>query len=110
MPALWAPAADTPADKAEKAAADKVLAKLAQMIGGTWANDNPRFQVEFRYEWVLDHTALRGRGIIAKGTPAEKQVESTFAWDPEKKSIYYLDCHGGNEVYKGTVTLEGDEL
>jgi uncharacterized protein YndB with AHSA1/START domain len=89
---------------------DPTLAKLAEMIGGTWTNDNPKFKVEFRYEWALNKTALRGFGVIDKGGPKETAVESTMGWDPAKKTVYYLDLHGGNTVYKGTITPDGDVL
>jgi uncharacterized protein YndB with AHSA1/START domain len=97
-------------DKPAAAEQDKALAKLSNLIGGTWANDNPKFKVEFRYEWALKETAIRGIGVIDKGGPHETTAEATMGWDSHKKTVYYLDFHGGNTVYKGTIKLEGDEL
>jgi uncharacterized protein YndB with AHSA1/START domain len=89
---------------------DPTLAKLSEMIGGTWTNDNPKFKVEFRYEWTFNKTAVRGLGVIDKGGPNETAVESTMGWDPVKKTVYYLDLHGSSTVYKGTITPDGDLL
>lgn len=89
---------------------DPTLAKLAEMIGGRWTNDNPKFKVEFSYEWAFNKTAIRGVGVIDKGGPNETAVESTMGWDAAKKAVYYLDSHGGGTVYKGTITPDGDLL
>jgi uncharacterized protein YndB with AHSA1/START domain len=98
---------DEPAGKGEL---DKDLAKLSNLIGGVWANDNPKFKVEFRYEWAFKKTAVRGVGVIDKGGPNETVVEAAMGWDPVTKAVYYLDNHGGSTVYKGTIKLDGDEL
>jgi uncharacterized protein YndB with AHSA1/START domain len=106
-PALPALAEDKSAPPAKL---DPTLAKLATMIGGKWMNDNPKFKVEFRYEWAFNKKAIRGLGVIDKGGPNETAVESTMGWDPGKKAVYYLDSHGGSTVYKGTITPDGDLL
>lgn len=85
---------------------DPVLTKMAEMIGGVWSNDNPKFHVEFRYDWAFNQTAVRSMGVIDKGGPNETPVEATFGWDPDKRTVYYLDQHGGERVYKGTVRLD----
>jgi hypothetical protein len=100
-----APAADKPA-----APLDPAIEKLSQFIGGVWTNDNPEFKIEIRYEWVFDKTALRANGIIGKGGPQETHLESTVGYDPVTKSVYYLDFHGGQTVFKGTVKLDGDQF
>ena len=104
-----APAGDKqkPAAQPER---DEAFAKLAQFLGGTWTNDNPKFVIEFRYEWVLNKTAIRGIGTIDKGGPHEARIESTLGWDPVKKTVYYLDFHGGEQVFFGTVTITGDQF
>jgi len=101
------PAGEKPAAQPER---DAAFAKLSSFVGGVWTNDNPKFVIEFRYEWVLDKTALRGFGTIDKGGPKEIKVESTLGWDPAKKSLYYLDFHGGQQIYFGTVKIKGDEF
>src|SRR5262245_60593625 len=93
---------------AERKPLDPALAKMAEMIGGVWSNDNPKFTVEFRYDWAFNQTAVRGIGLIDKGGPNETPVEATFGWDPDKKCVYYLDNHGSERIYKGTVRLDGD--
>jgi hypothetical protein len=100
-----APAGDKPAAKL-----DPAIEKLSQFIGGTWTNDNPSFKIEFHYEWAFQKTAVRAVGVIDKGGPHETNVESTVGWDPVQKTAYYLDFHGSQTVYKGTVKLDGDEL
>jgi uncharacterized protein YndB with AHSA1/START domain len=89
---------------------DKTLAKLSQLVGGTWISENPKFVVEFRYDWAFDHKAIRGLGVIDKGGPHETQAEAILGWDPINKTVYYLDCHGADTVFKGSVKLEGEDL
>jgi uncharacterized protein YndB with AHSA1/START domain len=98
---------DKPAGKADL---DDTLAKLSNLVGGVWANDDPKFKVEFRYEWAFKQTAVRGIGVIDKGGPNETAVEATMGWDPVTKSVYYLDIHGGSTAYKGTIKQDGVEL
>ena len=33
--------------------ADKTMAKLSQLVGGTWVNTDPKFVVENHYEWAF---------------------------------------------------------
>jgi hypothetical protein len=80
---------------------DPALAKMAGMIGGVWSNDNPKFRIEFRYDWAFNQTAVCGIGTLDKGGPNETPVEATFGWDPDKKTVYYLDQHGSARVYQG---------
>jgi hypothetical protein len=89
---------------------DAAFAKLSQFVGGTWTNDNPKFVIETRYEWILNKTAMRALGTIDKGGKNESHFESTLGWDPVKKTVYYLDFHGGEQVFFGTVTFKGDEF
>jgi hypothetical protein len=98
------------AEKTASAKVDPVIAKLSSFIGGVWVNDNPDFKIEIRYEWVFNKTAIRSNGIIGKGGPQEAAFESTVGWDPVQKCAYYLDFHGSQTVYKGTVKLVGDEV
>jgi hypothetical protein len=96
-----------PAAEPERAAA---FATLAQFVGGTWSNDNPKFLVEFKYQWALNKTVIRGTGNIDKGGKYDAHVESNFGWDPAKKKVYYLDFHGGEQVFYGNVRAKGNEL
>jgi hypothetical protein len=89
---------------------DPTLAKMATMIGGVWTNDNPQFRVEFRYDWAFNKSAVRGLGVIDKGGKQETPVEATFGFDPVKKSVYYLDLHGSERIYKGGVRFDGDTV
>jgi uncharacterized protein YndB with AHSA1/START domain len=98
------------ADPAARGDAEKTLAKLSQLVGGTWVSVNPKFVVEFRYEWAFGEKAIRAIGIIGKGGPHEQQAEAIFGPDPANKTVYYLDCHGGDQVFKGSVKLEGENL
>jgi uncharacterized protein YndB with AHSA1/START domain len=101
--------ADTPAAK-DKPALDPVMVKLADLIGGVWVNSDPKFVVENRFHWAFDNKVIRGHATLGKGNAGEKQGEAYIGWDPAAKNVYYLDCHGGDEVYKGTIKLDGDEL
>jgi uncharacterized protein YndB with AHSA1/START domain len=97
-------------DKSDTPDRDKTLAKLSQLVGGIWTSEDPKFVVEFRYEWAFDQKAIRGLGVIDKGGPHETQAEAILGWDPINKSVYYLDCHGADTVFNGSVKLEGEDL
>src|SRR5262249_26562004 len=68
-----------------------------------------KFVVEARYEWAFGKTAIRGLGVIDKGGPTETHIEAILGFDPVSKTAFYLDCHGGDKVFKGTVKLDGDD-
>lgn len=102
-------AVDSPVSAGKKPL-DPVMAKLAPLVGGIWINDDPKFVVENRFTWGFDNTVIRGRNILAKGTATEKHGDAYLGWDPAAKNVYYVDCHGGSEVFKGVVTAEGDEI
>jgi uncharacterized protein YndB with AHSA1/START domain len=106
------PAAEEPASpsRAAEAKVDPTMTELSKLVGGAWVNDNPQFRVENRYEWAFGGTAIRGMGTAGIGRPNEFQMESILGWDPIGKSVFYIDCHGGNTVYKGTVKKEGDDV
>ena len=70
----------------------------------------PKFVVEIRYEWAFGKKAIRGLGVTGKGGPRETPIEAILGQDPVNKTVYYLDCHGGDNVFKGTVKLEGEDL
>ena len=89
---------------------DSVLAKLAPLVGGVWVNDDPKFVVENRFTWAFDNTVIRGHATLGKGSGGEQQGDAYIGWDSAAKNVYYLDCHGGDTVYKGTIKLEGDEF
>jgi uncharacterized protein YndB with AHSA1/START domain len=96
--------APAPSSTVKKTERDPAMAELSRLVGGIWVNDNPKFVIENRYEWGFGGTAIRGIGIVGKGSPHESQNESILGWDPVGKSVFYLDCHGGNTVYNGTVS------
>jgi len=103
-------AADDPTVKTAASDAETTLAKLSQLVGGTWVNEDPKFVVEFRYEWALDKKVIRGLGAIDKGGPHEQPSEAILGLDPVNKTVFYLDCHGGDTVFKGTVKPEAEDL
>jgi uncharacterized protein YndB with AHSA1/START domain len=103
-------ALDEPIAKTGSDEADKTLAKLSQLVGGTWVNTDPKFVVELRYEWAFAKKAIRGLGVTGKGGPHETPIEAILGPDPVSKTVYYLDCHGGDNVLKGTVKLEGEDV
>ncbi len=105
-------AVEEPASKsrAGDAMADPTMAELSRLVGGSWSNDDPKFTIENRYEWAFGNAAIRGLGIIGKGSPGESQGEAILGWDPVGKSVFYFDCHGGKSIFQGTVKKQGDEL
>jgi uncharacterized protein YndB with AHSA1/START domain len=103
-------AVDQPAAKTSIEDTDKTMARLSQLVGGTWVNEDPKFIIEFRYEWAFGNKAIRGLGVIGKGGPRESPAEAILGHDPVTKTVYYVDCHGGDSVFKGTVKLEGEDL
>jgi len=109
-PVALAMVTDDADTKTDAPASEQTLAKLSRLLGGTWINENPKFVVEFRYEWSFNHTAIRGLGIIDKGGPHETPAEVILGLDPANKTVYYLDCHGGSTIFKGSVKQEGENL
>jgi uncharacterized protein YndB with AHSA1/START domain len=101
---------DDPPALSEKTDGERVLARLSQLVGGTWINSNPDFKVELRYEWAFHRKAIRGLAVIGKGGPREQQAEAILGIDPVEKTVYYLDCHGGNQVFTGVVKQDGNDL
>ena len=105
-------AAEEPAfrGRAAEAMADPTMTELSRLVGGSWSNDDPKFTIENRYEWAFGGTALRGLGVIGKGSPGESEGEAILGWDPVGKTVFYFDCHGGKSIFHGTVKKQGDEL
>jgi uncharacterized protein YndB with AHSA1/START domain len=103
-------AADEPLARTGTEDADRTMARLSQLVGGTWVNTEPKFVVELRYEWAFGKKAIRGLGVTDKGGPRETSIEAILGPDPVNKTVYYLDCHGGENVLKGTVKLEGEDV
>ena len=102
--------ADDAAAKTAASDAEKTLSKLSQLVGGTWVNEDPKFVVEFGYDWAFDKKVIRGIGAIGKGGPHEQKGEALLGLDPVNKTVFYLDCHGGDTVFQGTVKLDGEDL
>src|SRR5258708_3195850 len=96
--------------RAADAMAGPTMAELSRLVGGSWSNDDPKFTIENRYEWAFGNAAIRGLGLIGKGSPGESQGEAIMGWDPVGKSVFYVDCHGGKSIFQGTVKKQGDDL
>ena len=58
----------------------------------------------------IGNKAIRGLGVIGKGGPNESPGEAILGRDPVTNTVYYVDCHGGDNIFKGTVKLNGDDL
>ncbi len=102
--------ADEPTTKTGDGNAEKTMAKLAELVGGTWINSDPKFVVENHFEWAFGNKVIRGVNFTDKGGPHETRIEAYLGRDPENNTVYYLDCHGGTSVFKGTVKLEGEDV
>jgi uncharacterized protein YciI len=106
-----AQAAQAPAGPA--ADADPVIKELGKLVGGTWIarlGPNKDYIVDGKAEWTAHGRALRWTGAIGSGRPDSIQIASMMGWDPIKKRVYYLDSHGHDTVYKGSVRKDGDKL
>jgi uncharacterized protein YndB with AHSA1/START domain len=110
VPLVSVPRAEDAAVATGKGDGQETLAKLSQLVGGTWINDNPKFVVEIQYEWAFANRAIRGLGLIDKGGAHESPGEAIMGLDPVRKTVFYLDCHGGEAVYQGSVTSVGEEI
>jgi uncharacterized protein YndB with AHSA1/START domain len=73
-------------------------------------NDDPNFAVELRYDWAFGRKAIRGMGVVGKGGPQERSIEAIFGPDRVNMTVYYVDCHGGETVLKGTAKVKGDDV
>ena len=89
---------------------EKTMAKLSQLGRRHLDQHRPKFVVENRFEWAFGKKVIRGLGVIDKGGPHETPIEAFLGPDPVNNTVYYLDCHGGTSVFKGTVKLEGEDL
>ena len=58
---------------------DKTMAKLSQLVGGTWVNTDPKFVVELRYEWAFGKKAIRGLGVTGKGRASARARSKQFS-------------------------------
>ena len=74
---IWS--ADEPTVKGDAKDVEKTMAKLSQLIGGTWINSDPKFVVENRYEWAFGKKVIRGLGVTDKGGPRETSIEA-YSW------------------------------
>ena len=97
-----APTAPRPVTQESQKAIDPAMEMLGRMVGGTWRTTGS-FVAEFRYEWRVKGKAIRGVGVIAKGTKDEFPSEALYGWDSAVKKVYYLDIHNHDTVYKGWV-------
>lgn len=102
--------ADEPTVKTGAANVEKTMAKLSQLVGGTWINTDPKFVVENHFEWALGKKVIRGLSFTDKGGLHETPIEAILGPDLVNNTVYYLDCHGGTSVFKGTVKSEGEDL
>jgi uncharacterized protein YndB with AHSA1/START domain len=109
-PTFSTSSADEPTAKGSASDVEKTMAKLAQLVGGTWTNLDPKFVVENHFEWAFGKKVIRGVNFTDKGGPHETRIEAYLGQDPVNNTVYYLDCHGGTSVFKGTVKLEGEDL
>ena len=87
------------------------MAKLSQLVGGTWINYRSRIRCrESLRVGIRQKSDPRRSASSDKGGPHETQIEAISVRDPVNNTVYYLDCHGGTSVFKGTVKLEGEDL
>lgn len=91
-------------------ARDASLARLAELLRGTWTNGYPDYLAEIHYDLALDGKVLRGKGVTGKGSGKETHDEVTIGHDPFKDSFYYLYLSGSGLAYRGTARLEGNKL
>lgn len=93
--------------------ADPVIKELGKLVGGKWVarlGPNKDYIVDGKAEWTAQGRALRWTGSIGSGRPDSVQIASMMGWDPVNKTVYYLDSHGHDTVYKGSVRKEGNKL
>jgi uncharacterized protein YndB with AHSA1/START domain len=109
-PVADARAADEPVGKSGTEDLEKTMAKLSRLVGGTWVNTEPKFVVELRYEWAFGKKAIRGLGVIDEGGPGENAIEAILGKDTVNKTVYYVNCHGGETVLQGTAKLSGEDV
>jgi hypothetical protein len=97
-----------------KAPPDPALRWLGKLVGGRWvgkvAGPQGEMPVEARYSWALGGKVIHAVSRIGVGTPMEMTAEAFYGWDPGRKEAYYLDMHGHQDVFHGTVKMNGDVL
>jgi hypothetical protein len=83
-----ASSADEPTASQGRSDIEKTMAKLSQLVGGTWKNNDPKFVAENRFEWAMGKKVIRGLGLIDKGGPHETAIESILGPDPLNNTVY----------------------
>src|SRR4051794_35932222 len=77
--------ADPPTASREKKSGEPdpaaVISKMSLLVGGTWRTTGD-FVAEFQYRKVAGGKAIRGEGVIGKGTPQAMESMSMFGIDP----------------------------
>ena len=82
-----------------------------QLVGGEWKGEvvkNVPLQIRFTLE--ENGQKLVGKGTIGAGTKHPTTIYTSFGWDAETKTLYYLDQHGFDTVYFGHVTKSANTL
>ena len=90
---------------------EKTMAKLSQ-LSRRYLGQHRSQSSSSRFA-TSGHSARRrfaGLASSDKGGPHETPIEAILGPDPVNKTVYYLDCHGGDSVFKGTVKLDGEDL
>jgi len=110
-----APTPKVHSDDSKAPRADEALAGMAKLIGGTWRGevkgpDGKPFILEFKYRRHPDGVGVVGEGLIGKGRKDVVRIRSSFGWDTQTKSVYYLDSHDSGTVYFGHVAMDKEDI
>jgi uncharacterized protein YndB with AHSA1/START domain len=83
---------------------DPAMQELGKLVGGVWVSDVTKARLKF--EWCMGGKAIRGNSRIGIGGASEAEALVMLTWDPAKKAVSYIDFHGSETVYQGTMMLK----
>jgi hypothetical protein len=89
---------------------DSAYLAMKKMQGGVWHTKVNGTEVESRWTYGPDGTAMLGDTILDPHGKQPMHLMSRFGWDDAAKQVYYLDAHGLDTIYFGHVTTEGNDL
>ena len=96
---------------------DPALEFVKQFAGGQWEAHFDQMTAKLQFKVILDGKSIEGNGQVVHdlppGSPKNAQAKpilalfTRFGYDALSKTVYVLDIHNDDTIYKGTGRLEG---
>lgn len=84
----------------------EVFEKLKVLVGEEWTgNVSETVTVKMVFRQDSNDREIIGEGTVGDPKKPMLKIRTTMGIDPKTGEVFYLDCHNGNTVYLGKVTL-----